>query len=153
MKYIHGGTFRGRVSVSGIIRIIMGLGFFIVACVMSFTVANEDGSGFIMFLFTAPAGLLFFFFGLKAVLKSVEEFPRHNLDVMINDSSNPFFTTQCESCGLVFDYQYSDLGYRAWYRDGFVACPRCEHPRRHNATTNVFRVEEVVQENYQDTQY
>ena len=58
--------------------------------------------------------------------------------------NNPFYTTQCESCGLIFDYQRSDLGFRAWYPDGFVECPSCNRPHRHNAAKNIFRTEEIT---------
>ena len=38
---------------------------------------------------------------------------------------------KCEYCGCEFDYQKEDLGYRLWYRHGFVYCPHCKRPLRH----------------------
>lgn len=97
------------------------------------------------FIIFAPAAFLFLFFGFRGLIKSAKGYPRHNLAAMLPmDMNDPFYTTQCERCGIIFDYQYSDLGFRAWYRDGYVECPRCKQPRRHNATVNGFRRDEIT---------
>ena len=41
------------------------------------------------------------------------------------------YAVKCEYCGCEFEYQKEDLGYRAWYRHGFVYCPSCRKPIRH----------------------
>ena len=44
---------------------------------------------------------------------------------------NPTFRCRCEHCFFEFDYHTYDLGYRTWYPQGFVYCPRCQKPLRH----------------------
>jgi len=44
---------------------------------------------------------------------------------------NPTFHCRCEYCYYEFDYHTYDLGHRAWYPHGFVYCPRCNRPIRH----------------------
>lgn len=38
----------------------------------------------------------------------------------------------CYHCRAVVRYTDYDLGFRAWYPDGFVYCPRCKGNLRHN---------------------
>ena len=38
----------------------------------------------------------------------------------------------CESCQTVVEYMDDKLGFRPWYADGFVYCPTCKTPLRHN---------------------
>ena len=38
----------------------------------------------------------------------------------------------CTTCGTVIEYTDNQLGYRSWYPNGFVYCPRCRKPVRHN---------------------
>ncbi len=45
---------------------------------------------------------------------------------------NPTFHCRCEYCCYEFDYHTYDLGHRSWYPYGFVYCPRCQKPLRHN---------------------
>ena len=45
---------------------------------------------------------------------------------------NPIFHCRCEYCCYEFDYHTYDLGHRSWYPYGFVYCPRCQKPLRHN---------------------
>ena len=61
----------------------------------------------------------------------------------ISTKAGELFTARCEKCGLAFDYQCSDLSFSAWYKDGYVECPRCRQPVRHSATANTFKVEEI----------
>ena len=44
---------------------------------------------------------------------------------------NPLFHCKCEYCYFEFDYHTYDLGHRAWYPHGFIYCPRCNRPIRH----------------------
>ena len=41
------------------------------------------------------------------------------------------YAIKCEYCGCEFEYQKEDLGYRLWYRHGFIYCPDCHKPLRH----------------------
>lgn len=38
----------------------------------------------------------------------------------------------CRECNEVVVYTDHKLGFRPWYPDGFVYCPKCETPLRHN---------------------
>ena len=38
----------------------------------------------------------------------------------------------CEQCKTTVQYQDYQLGFRPWYADGFVYCPTCKKPLRHN---------------------
>ena len=49
------------------------------------------------------------------------------------------FFTKCTHCLTEFYYDAEDLGYRPWYSHGFVYCPRCKRPIRHNPEKNVRR--------------
>ena len=37
----------------------------------------------------------------------------------------------------IFTYEQEDLGYRLWYPHGFVYCPTCKKPLRHNPEKNL----------------
>ncbi len=38
----------------------------------------------------------------------------------------------CEQCKTVLQYTDYSLDFRPWYADGFVYCPKCKTPLRHN---------------------
>ena len=38
----------------------------------------------------------------------------------------------CEHCKTVLQYTDYSLDFRPWYADGFVYCPKCKTPLRHN---------------------
>ena len=38
----------------------------------------------------------------------------------------------CSHCRMVVRYTDYNLDFRPWYPDGFVYCPRCRGPMRHN---------------------
>lgn len=38
----------------------------------------------------------------------------------------------CHCCGIAVQYQDTHLDYRPWFPDGFVYCPKCKTPLRHN---------------------
>ena len=42
------------------------------------------------------------------------------------------YQQECELCHTVVRYTDEILGYRPWFADGFVYCPKCEKPLRHN---------------------
>ena len=47
------------------------------------------------------------------------------------------YRVRCPFCGTHISYTDRQLGFRPWYTDGFVYCPRCKHPIRH---TELFAV-------------
>lgn len=38
----------------------------------------------------------------------------------------------CRECKTTVEYNDYSLDFRPWYADGFVYCPRCNTPLRHN---------------------
>ncbi len=38
----------------------------------------------------------------------------------------------CSGCQALVRYTDASLDFRPWFADGFVYCPRCKHPLRHN---------------------
>lgn len=38
----------------------------------------------------------------------------------------------CQECRTTIKYKDDMLGFRPWFPDGFVYCPRCHKPLRHN---------------------
>lgn len=38
----------------------------------------------------------------------------------------------CRTCYTVVSYKDDALDFRPWYADGFVYCPKCHTPLRHN---------------------
>ena len=53
-----------------------------------------------------------------------------------NDTDKLVFHIKCEYCLCEFDYEQEDLGYRPWYPKGFVYCPKCQKPLRHDPEKN-----------------
>ena len=42
------------------------------------------------------------------------------------------YKQECPLCHTEVIYQDDKLGFRPWFPDGFVYCPTCEKPLRHN---------------------
>lgn len=42
------------------------------------------------------------------------------------------FQITCEYCQTKFTYEQEDIGFRLWYPHGFVYCPKCNKPLRHD---------------------
>ena len=38
----------------------------------------------------------------------------------------------CDQCKTTIEYMDDKLDYRPWFADGFVYCPTCKKPLRHN---------------------
>lgn len=38
----------------------------------------------------------------------------------------------CDTCATVLQYMDDKLDFRPWFPDGFVYCPTCKKPLRHN---------------------
>lgn len=52
----------------------------------------------------------------------------------------------CEQCHTRVRYTDDKLDYRPWFADGFVYCPNCQKPLRHNekfAINNKFKEEPI----------
>ena len=46
--------------------------------------------------------------------------------------SGLIYERTCERCKVTFRYMDDKLEFRPWYADGFVYCPQCASPLRHN---------------------
>lgn len=42
------------------------------------------------------------------------------------------YQQQCRTCRIMVKYNDFSLDFRPWYPDGFVYCPKCRTPLRHN---------------------
>ena len=42
------------------------------------------------------------------------------------------YRVRCPYCGTHISYNDRQLGYRSWFPNGFVYCPGCRRPIRHN---------------------
>ncbi|MBO7377055.1 MAG: zinc ribbon domain-containing protein [Clostridia bacterium] len=42
------------------------------------------------------------------------------------------YRLRCPICGTAIEYTDRQLGFRAWYPNGFVYCPGCRKPQRHS---------------------
>lgn len=42
------------------------------------------------------------------------------------------YRRNCEYCSTPIEYTDRQLGYRSWYPNGFIYCPSCKKPLRHN---------------------
>lgn len=61
----------------------------------------------------------------------------HPETIRILSQKEPRFRVKCEYCLCVFEYGRQNLGYRTWYPNGFVYCPRCEKPLRHHMSYEI----------------
>lgn len=50
---------------------------------------------------------------------------------------DPDYVMTCEYCFCKFEYKRKNLGYRPWYPKGFVYCPQCQKPLRHDPERNL----------------
>lgn len=42
------------------------------------------------------------------------------------------YQQECEQCHTIVRYTDNEMDYRPWFADGFVYCPTCQKPLRHN---------------------
>lgn len=63
----------------------------------------------------------------------------------------------CENCRTVVRYMDDKLDFRPWYADGFVYCPTCHSPMRHNERYAIdgvnpmpFTAQPVAEQNWND---
>ena len=52
------------------------------------------------------------------------------------------YSQVCENCNTQVTYMDDKLDFRPWYPDGFVYCPTCKTPLRHNETYAINRPQE-----------
>ena len=43
----------------------------------------------------------------------------------------------CDACNTEVTYKDDKLGFRPWFPDGFVYCPTCQKPLRHNEKSSI----------------
>ncbi len=76
-------------------------------------------------------------FNLSPERKAVYAEPEDNSGIKILNGADPVFRVKCESCACEFEYKLANLGFRAWYPNGFVYCPKCKKPIRHHVENEV----------------
>ena len=76
-------------------------------------------------------------FNLSDESKPVYADPQSVGGIKIINQTEPVFRVQCESCACLFEYKLANLGFRAWYPNGFVYCPKCKKPIRHHVENEV----------------
>ncbi len=42
------------------------------------------------------------------------------------------YKRECDACRAIVQYTDHSLDFRPWFADGFVYCPKCKKPLRHN---------------------
>lgn len=62
---------------------------------------------------------------------------------IIKEAPKATYRITCEYCGTIFEYDKSELGFRPWYPHGFIYCPHCHRPLRHNPINEVSDVIDV----------
>ena len=140
MKMIRDSRFplRNRVPGSTIVRIVFGAIFAVVFFLLlasAITASNDDDMTLSLvfgFQFLIGATLMILF-GVRSLVLA-----KKNATIYVPptpptwDPTNPYFTVTCPTCQAPFDYQQSDLGFRAWYPNSYIECPCCHKPIRHN---------------------
>jgi len=51
----------------------------------------------------------------------------------------------CRCCNRIVEYTDYNLDFRPWYADGFVYCPTCKTPLRHNENYAINKPDAQVQ--------
>ena len=52
----------------------------------------------------------------------------------------------CDQCKTLVEYKDDKLDFRPWFADGFVYCPTCKKPLRHNESFAIFASEKKAAE-------
>ena len=54
------------------------------------------------------------------------------------------YRRKCDQCSTVVQYTDYNLDYRPWFADGFVYCPKCQKPLRHNEAYAIDRPDDPL---------
>ncbi len=60
------------------------------------------------------------------------------------------YQRQCENCRTVVKYTDHSLDFRPWFADGFVYCPKCQKPLRHNESFAIDAEDTPIETYYMD---
>jgi len=144
MKYVYTGKELNRsipdnVGHRWLAGIILGaISTVMLICAVT---AGDWGSAmgfYALRLLLGGIGFLLIYFALrtqKAILRATQRTPE---DILENDEKDPFYSAQCGHCSVLLDYQRADLAFRPWFIKGYVECPCCGKPIRHDKQKNVF---------------
>ena len=146
MKYVYTNSELNRnVPNNAANRFLIGIGFSAVSlfCMLGAVISLfEDFLMAIAFLGVAhiPLGIgfLFIFFAFRTKRAILNAKTREPEDVIDSDTDKKFYSSQCPNCKVLIDYQKSDLAFRPWLLRGYVECPCCLKPIRHDPEKNVF---------------
>ena len=92
----------------------------------------------VFFVVLTGSSFLFFYFAIRTGRAISRTKPRTPEDAPATDEKHPFYSSQCANCGVLIDYQQEDLAYRLWFIKGYVECPCCCKPIRHDKSKNFF---------------
>ena len=125
------------------VRTLIGAVFGIVSMIMLICAFASDsllGAVLLLFFHVAVGGIgaLFIYFARRTARAIVRATTRTPEDVLTSDPKHPFYSSQCLNCSVMIDYQSADLAFRPWFIKGYVECPCCGKPIRHNKKKNVF---------------
>lgn len=125
------------------VRLCIGTGLAILGIIMVLGAFSEER--FAVGLWVALGGIvaagaayLVIFFAIRTIIVIRSTRARTPEETLIFDESKPYYSAQCPGCGVMIDYQRSDLAYRLWFRKGYAECPCCQKPIRHDAEKNRF---------------
>jgi len=146
MKYVYDKQLRGRTSRKAVVRLVFSSIFVFITLLIIMGVASAGGfegeSGAAaagLSIFCLGSFLFWMFFSIRSIKKSAARIPQRNPNQYVAvDKENPSYTVTCPICDTKFDYQKKDVGYSAWFRNGYVYCPCCYKPVAHDAGKNAF---------------
>ena len=88
--------------------------------------------------FLAGISFLFWFFARRTEKVIENTKTRTTQDILVSEKKEPFYSAQCGNCKVLIDYQPSDRAYRLWFIHGYIECPCCGKPIRHDEEKNRF---------------
>lgn len=148
MKYVRSAQFKikKKIPASAFVRMVfgtlfVGIALFIFIGGMTSKEVVDEALPFlaVLSLLFFLGGATFLFFGIRALVNALCSFTNTPPSPeMLANGADPFFTARCATCNALFDYQLSDLGFRPWFPNGYIECPCCEKPLRHNAVENAY---------------
>lgn len=126
---------RSRMIAGGIFGLVST--YFLIGSFLTDTIKNSLLS-LLAAVVLAGIAFLFFFFAIRTKQVILSAKTRTPSDVIFLDEKHPFYSSECKNCHTLIDYQKNDLAYRLWFIKGYVECPCCGKPIRHNKDKNKF---------------
>jgi len=144
MKYVYAREYEiNRTIPSNVYhRLILGsLIAFLWTILFCGYLGNPDSDFmFVFFLIVIPpiVAFILIFFAMRTLIAVRSIKTRVPQDIIESPDGRPFYSSQCPHCHTLIDYQSADLAFRLWFIKGYVECPCCGKPIRHNKEKNHF---------------